>query len=211
MSRFFDELKRRRVYQSAAIYAVAAWGLAQVVDFIAERLFLPDWIPTLTAIVFIVGFPVAIFLAWTFDIGSSGIRRTGAASIRGVASLSIAVVMLVGGTALIYSVVWPSRGAPDVKMDEAPLNSIAVLPFSTFGDASNDEYLSDGIADEILYALSSLKDLRVAARTSSFSFKGKDMGIEEVSEALAPGASLTVKAPAGTRGVGGVVNANKAP
>ena len=79
MRNIFGELKRRRVYQSAALYAVAAWGVAQVVDFLAKRLFLPEWVPTVAAIVFIVGFPVTIFLSWTFDIGADGIRRTGPA------------------------------------------------------------------------------------------------------------------------------------
>ena len=183
MSSFFGELRRRRVYRSAAIYAVAAWGLAQVVDFIAERLFLPQWIPTLTAIVFIVGFPVTIFLSWIFDIGPDGIRRTGPGSIRGLASLSIATVLLVGGTALIYSFVWPRHDA-DFDVDVAPPNSIAVLPFSILGDDQGNGFLSDGIAEEILYALSSLKDLRVAARTSSFSFKNKGQPIADISRAL---------------------------
>jgi TolB-like protein/thioredoxin-like negative regulator of GroEL len=184
MRGFSDELKRRRVYQSAAIYAVAAWGLAQVIDFVSERLFLPDWIPTLTAIVFVVGFPVAIFLSWTFDLRGYGVHRTEAGSIRGIASLSIAFAMLFGGTALIYSIVWPGRDSNESVVIEAPRNSIAVLPFTTLGDVASSEYLSDGIAEEILYALSSLQDLRVAARTSSFSFKGKGLGIAEVSRAL---------------------------
>jgi len=184
MSGFSEELKRRRVYQSAAIYAVAAWGVVQVIDFLSERLFLPDWIPTLTAIVFVVGFPVAIFLSWTFDIRGDGIHRTEAASIRGVASLSLAFAMLFGGTALVYSIVWPRHDVSETAVIEAPPNSIAVLPFTTLGDVDSSEYLSDGIAEEILYALSSLQDLHVAARTSSFSFKGKGLGIAEVSKAL---------------------------
>jgi hypothetical protein len=118
MSGIFGELKRRRVYQAAAIYAVVAWGLAQVVDFVAERLFLPGWIPTLTAIIFVVGFPVAIFLSWIFDIGPGGIRRTSPGSVRGVLSLSIAAIMLVGGSALIYSIVWPRHDSAQVAAGE---------------------------------------------------------------------------------------------
>jgi len=179
---FFSELKRRRVYQSAAIYAVAAWGLAQVVDFLAERLFLPDWIPTIAAIVFIVGFPVTIFLSWVFDIGSDGVRRTGTGSVRGVVSISAAILMLIGGTALIYSIVWPRHES--TMLDAADANSIAVLPFTLLGDAAGAEFVSDGIAEEIIYALSSLRDLRVAARTSAFSFKGRNVGIDEIGQAL---------------------------
>ena len=183
MAGFFSELKRRRVYQSAVIYAVAAWGLAQVIDFVAERLFMPEWVPTLTAIVFIVGFPVAIFLAWIFDIGPDGIRRTGIGSIKGVGSIIAAVVMLVGGTALIYTMVWPRHEA---AIDEtiADANSVAVLPFRVQGQVTGNEYLSEGIAEEILFALGTLTDLRVAARTSSFSFQGQQQTASDISRAL---------------------------
>lgn len=105
MADLLSELKRRRVYQSAAIYAVVAWGLAQAVDFVAARLFMPEWVSTLTAIVFIVGFPVAVFLAWVFDIEPGGVRRVGIGSVKGLTSIVAAVVLLVGGTALIYAIV----------------------------------------------------------------------------------------------------------
>ena len=183
MTDFFSELKRRRVYQSAAIYAVVAWGLAQAVDFVAARLFMPEWVSTLTAIVFIVGFPVAIFLAWVFDIESDGVRRVGIGSVKGLTSITAALVLLVGGTALIYAIVWPRHEAVQAEMI-ADANSIAVLPFSLQGQQEGNEYLSDGIAEEILYALGSLTDLRVAARTSSFSFKGQSKTASEISKAL---------------------------
>lgn len=182
MAGFFSELKRRRVYQAAAIYAVAAWGLAQVVDFVAERLFMPAWLPTVTAIVFIVGFPVAIFLAWVFDLGPNGIQRTGIGSIKGVTSIVAAVVMLVGGTFLVYAVVWPKHDAA-VDAAVADANSVAVLPF-TFHGQPHDQYLSDGIAEEILFALSSLTDLRVAARTSSFSYRDQSRTAADITREL---------------------------
>jgi TolB-like protein/Tfp pilus assembly protein PilF len=183
MSGFFSELKRRRVYQSAAIYAVVAWGLAQVVDFVAERLFMPEWVSTVTAIVFVVGFPVTILLSWVFDIGPGGVRRTGVGSIKGLTSIVAAVVLLVGGTALLYAIVWPRHEVAQAEF-VADANSIAVLPFSLLGQTSGNEYLSDGVAEEILYALSSLTDFRVAARTSSFSFKGQDKTVREISKVL---------------------------
>jgi TolB-like protein len=183
MSGFFSELKRRRVFRSAGIYAVAAWGLAQVVDFVAERLFMPPWVSTITAIIFVVGFPVAIFLAWVFDIGPDGIRRTGAGSVKGVGSIIAAIAMLAGGTALIYAIVWPRY---ENMQDEiiADANSIAVLPFVLQGQTDDNEYLSDGIAEEILFALGTLTDFRVAARTSSFSFKDENKSAGDISRAL---------------------------
>jgi TolB-like protein/Tfp pilus assembly protein PilF len=147
---------------------------------VAARLFMPEWVSTVTAIVFVVGFPVAIFLSWVFDIEPGGVRRTGVGSIRGVTSIAAAIIMLVGGTALVYAIVWPKHAAEEI----AEANSIAVLPFSLLGQTSGNEYLSDGIAEEILYALGSLTDFRVAARTSSFSFKGQDKTVREISSAL---------------------------
>ena len=141
------------------------------------------WISTLTAIVFIVGFPVAIFLAWVFDIEPSGVRRTGIGSVKGRTSIGAAVNLLVGGAALIYAIVWPRHEAVQADLI-ADANSIAVLPFSLQGQHEGNEYLSDGIAEEILYPLGSLTDLRVAARTSSFSFKGQNKTAGDISKAL---------------------------
>ena len=150
MAGFFGELKRRRVYQSAAIYAVAAWGLAQVVDFVAERLFLPDWVPTITAIVFVIGFPVVIFLSWGFDLGKDGLRRAEPYSARGLLTISAALLMLIGGTALVYSIVWPRQQQSEALVHSSlDANSIAVLPFTMIGAEGESDYISEGIAEEI--------------------------------------------------------------
>ena len=77
---FFSELRKRKVVQAAAIYGAVAWGVTEVVVTVVEQLFLPQWVATLAVIGFVVGFPVAMFLAWTFDITSEGIRRTAVTS-----------------------------------------------------------------------------------------------------------------------------------
>ena len=73
---FFSELRKRKVIQAAVIYSAVAWGVAEVVVTVVEQLFLPQWVSTLAVIGFVVGFPVAMFLAWTFDITSEGIQKT---------------------------------------------------------------------------------------------------------------------------------------
>ena len=80
---FFRELRRRKVLQAAAIYGAVAWGVTEIIVTVTEQLFLPQWLATLAVIGFVVGFPVAMFLAWTFDITSEGIHRTAVSSRRG--------------------------------------------------------------------------------------------------------------------------------
>ena len=95
---FFSELRERKVPQAAAIYVAVAWGVTEIAVTVVEQLFLPQWVATLAVIGFVVGFPVAMFLAWTFDITSEGIQRIEIKSRRGQASIALAMVLLVAGT-----------------------------------------------------------------------------------------------------------------
>jgi hypothetical protein len=88
-SSFLKELQKRKVLQSAAIYGAIAWGVTEVLVTIVEQLYLPPWISTLAVIFFVVGFPVAMFLAWTFDFTTEGIHRTSVTSRRGAASMPV--------------------------------------------------------------------------------------------------------------------------
>lgn len=90
---FFRELLKRKVLQSAAIYGAVAWGVTEVVVTVVEQLFLPQWVSTLAVIGFVVGFPVAMFLAWAFDFTSEGVRRTSVASGRGKASIAVSLLL----------------------------------------------------------------------------------------------------------------------
>jgi hypothetical protein len=95
---FFAELRKRKVVQAAAIYGAVAWGVNEIVVTVVEQLFLPQWVATLAVIFFVVGFPVAMFLSWTFDITVEGIQRTTVTSRRGSASIALSLVLLVAGT-----------------------------------------------------------------------------------------------------------------
>jgi TolB-like protein/tetratricopeptide (TPR) repeat protein len=166
---FFTELRRRKVPQAAAIYGAVAWGVTEVVVTIVEQLFLPQWVATLAVIGFVVGFPVAMFLAWTFDITSRGIQRTSIASRRGMASIGLSMALLLAGTAGLYFLIKPSleNRAPRGNVAAAPPNSVAVMPFDYFGLNPEDSYLGPGLSDELRDQLGRVDGLRIAARSSS--------------------------------------------
>jgi len=166
---FFTELRRRKVLQVAAIYGAVAWGVTEVVVTVVEQLFLPQWVATLAVIGFVVGFPVAMFLAWTFDITSEGIRRTSVASRRGAASIGLSMALLFAGTAGLFFLIKPgldSRAPPDNVTTASP-NSVAVMPFDYSGSNPDDSYLGPGLSDELRDQLGRVAGLRIAARSSS--------------------------------------------
>ncbi|MDH3924134.1 MAG: hypothetical protein OET41_05960, partial [Xanthomonadales bacterium] len=157
--------------QTAAIYGAVAWGVTEVAVTVVEQLFLPQWVATLSVIGFVVGFPVAMFLAWTFDLTSEGLQRTTIASKRGKASIAASMVLLVAGTAGLFFLIKPalqSQGTNPGVISLAP-NSIAVLPFDSAGLALDDAYLGDGLSDELRDQLGRVSGLRIAARSSSIS------------------------------------------
>jgi TolB-like protein/tetratricopeptide (TPR) repeat protein len=183
---FFDELRKRRVLQSAAIYFAVAWGVVEVVVTIVEQLFLPQWVSTLAVIVFVIGFPVAMFLAWTFDLTASGLQRTTIDSRRGKASLVSAMALLVAGTAGLFFLI-----RPDLQVQERPsrstaipANSIAVMPFDNAGQDPNDSYLSQGLSDNLRDQLGQLSNIRVAARSSSIVAREQGLDAVTIAEQL---------------------------
>jgi TolB-like protein/Flp pilus assembly protein TadD len=183
---FFLELRRRKVLQAAAIYGAVAWGVTEVLVTVVEQLFLPQWVATLVVIGFVVGFPVAMFLAWTFDITADGIRRTEVGSRRGVASILVSLLLLVAGTAGLFFLIRPALQQREATLAPADIlpNSIAVLPFENTSPDSVDEYLSQGLSDELRDQLGRVKELRIAARSSSLSAKDRGMDAQESSSSL---------------------------
>ena len=145
-----SELRKRKVVQVAAIYGAVAWGVTEIVVTVVEQLFLPQWISTLAVIGFVVGFPVAMFLAWTFDITPDGIQRTHASSRRGALSITISIALLIGGTFGIFLLIKPAiqERTPEHEPDVLP-NSVAVLPFDNASGNPDDDYLSSGVSDEL--------------------------------------------------------------
>ena len=183
---FFKELQRRKVVQAAAIYGAVAWGVTEIIVTVTEQLFLPQWLSTLAVIGFVVGFPVAMFLSWTFDITSEGIHRTAVSSRRGKASIALSMLLLVAGTAGLFILIKPAldeSGPRDRPVDIAE-NSIAVLPFENAGANANDAYLSEGLSDELRDQLSRVPELRIAARSSSVAAVERGMDAKVASQNL---------------------------
>jgi TolB-like protein len=188
----FAELNRRNVFRVAAAYAVLAWLVIQVTDVAVPALRLPDWVPSLVFFFCLLGFPFALLLAWAFELTPDGIKPEKqvdrSQSISGrtgrkiefiiIALLAIAVVFLA-----IDRYVLDSGSAPSPAPDDA-YDSIAVLPFVNLSDDDNQEYFSDGLTEQLLNALAAIRTLKVAARTSTFAFKGDESDIRVVGEAL---------------------------
>jgi TolB-like protein len=187
---FFRELQKRKVVQAAAIYVAVAWGVTEIVVTVVEQLFLPQWVSTLAVIGFVVGFPVTMFLSWTFDFTSDGIQRTAVLSRRGKASIALSMLLLIAGTAGLLFLIKPTIDEEETRDRPVTVaeNSIAVLPFENAGGNAGgnarDAYLSDGLSDELRDQLSRVPELRVAARSSSVAAVERGMEAKDASESL---------------------------
>ena len=180
---FLDELKRRRVIRALTIYAVVAWALIQVADVVAPHIGMPGWTVTLVIYLAAIGFPVVLVLSWIYDFTASGLHRSP------IRSGSNTRLMLAGMAVLIVAVglaVLLTRhyAGSRLRPRGASVASIAVLPFVNISADPEQEYFSDGLTEELLNALAQIPDLHVAARTSSFSFKGKNVPVAEIARAL---------------------------
>ena len=175
---FFAELKRRNVYKVAIAYIVGGWALSQGIAQVLPVFDVPNWIIRLLVLLIILGLPVALVLAWMFEITPGGIKRTedlDVATQQSKKSRAWIYVVLVGATVSIglfflgrYSALNSASPAPTSE------KSIAVLPFVNMSADKNDEYLSDGMTEELINVLAKVQGLRVPGRTSSFAFKGKN-------------------------------------
>ena len=183
---FFAELRRRRVGKVAIAYGAIAWAVTKVSSVVVPALHLPEWLVTAVVVFLLVGFPVAMVLAWVFDVGPQGIERTEpianappSTQVRLRMAYAAVVLLLMAGLGyLLYE-----RGFGRAHANQ-PHDSIAVLPFTNLsGDASRD-YFSDGMSEELLNLLARVPGLKVASRTSSFAYKGRNLDIREVGREL---------------------------
>src|SRR5713101_6247462 len=192
MKRFFAELKRRHVYKVAIAYAVVAWLLMQVASQIFPFFEIPNWAVRLVVLLLVIGFPVALILAWAFELTPEGLRRTevaDAAPTRPSAHRAwIYVVTIAGAIAIgLFSIGrFTSRNkvVKESTVPELPEKSIAVLPFVNMSSDRENEYFADGLTEEILNRLTQISELKVPGRTSSFVFKGKNTDLRQIGAAL---------------------------
>ena len=175
---FFAELRKRKVVQAAAIYGAVAWGLTEVIVTVVEQLYLPQWVATLAVIFFVVGFPVAMFLSWTFDLTADGVERTAISSRRGTTSIVFSMVLLIAGTAGLFLLIKPEIDVRETATADVDIESqsVAVLPFDYSGPDPADSYLGSGLSDELRDQLGRVDGLLIAARSSSVAAleKGED-------------------------------------
>ncbi|NNF61509.1 MAG: tetratricopeptide repeat protein [Gammaproteobacteria bacterium] len=188
----FAELGRRRVLQTALIYAAAAWSITEVLSFLIEALpVFPEGSKSFVAILFVVGFPVTMFLAWRFDIGPGGVRRAQTSSAEGRLTIVAATALLIGATAGLFYLVYPSvvgleeSGTAQRENRERPAkNTIAVMPFENASQYVDDDYIPKGLSDELRDQLGRIGGMRVAARSSSVIFQNQTLSAPEIAMRL---------------------------
>ncbi len=188
---FFAELKRRNVVRVGLAYVIVGWLLAQVAEFAAENFGAPDWVLKMFVIFVVLGLPMALFFAWAFELTPEGImlekhvEREESITHQTGRKLDF-VIIAVMAIALIYMVADKFIGEPEItEITETAVpedKSIAVLPFVNMSD--DKDYFADGLSEELLNLLVRIPDLKVAGRTSSFSFKGRNEDLRLIGDAL---------------------------
>src|SRR5262245_52793713 len=185
----FAELKRRNVYKVAIAYAVVAWLLMQIASQIFPFFEIPNWAVRLVVLLLVIGFPVALILAWAFELTPEGIKRTEDVDVsksirrktgRKLDFLIIAVLLLVIAGLLFQ------RLHPNVSraVSSSPEKSLAVLPFENLSEDKANAYFADGIQEEILTRLAKIADLKVISRTSTQRYQSKPGNLAEIAKQL---------------------------
>ena len=193
---FFAELKRRNVYKVAVAYAVVGWLLVQVATQVFPFFEIPNWSVRLIVLGIVIGFPIALVIAWAFELTPQGLKRTedvdlaAQGSRKSHAWIYVVIVGAAFSIGLIFVGRYTARNTAGAARTEAatgssiPQKSIAVLPFENLSDDKGAAYFADGIQDEILTKLASIADLKVISRTSTAKYKSKPEDLKTVSQQL---------------------------
>jgi TolB-like protein/Flp pilus assembly protein TadD len=190
---FFAELKRRNVYKVAIAYIVAGWALSQGIAQVFPVFDIPNWVIRLIVLLIIIGLPIALVLAWMFEITPQGIKRTEAADAMPVSAKPrkyIWIYVVIIGALVSIGLFFLGRysavnGAP--RQSEAatvPDKSIAVLPFDNLSRDPDNAYFAEGVQDEILTRLAKIGDLKVISRTSTEKYKSAPANLREIAQQL---------------------------
>ena len=187
----FAELQRRKVFKVGAAYLVVAWLAVQAASIGFPAFDAPPWVLRVFILIALLGFPIALVMAWVFDITPEGVKLD--ASTTGSKRLFAAAILLIA-----LALGWYFYGQPSFRRGDAatpalastaaaiaaPGNSLAVMAFDDLSPAHDQGYFSDGMAEEILNALARVKELKVIGRSSSFQYKGKNIGAVQIGQAL---------------------------
>jgi TolB-like protein/Flp pilus assembly protein TadD len=181
MTGFFEEVKRRKVYRVAAAYIIVAGGIIQILSATFPAWELPGWSLRLVILLLLVGFPIALILAWAYDITPQGIRATPETTAPRTGRRRNIIMLIATGVVISAATgffLMPRLAAH--KVDK----SIAVLPFENLSDEKENAYFADGIQDDVLTNLSKISDLRVISRTSVMQYRGRPTNLREIGKAL---------------------------
>ncbi len=188
MTSLISELKRRNVFRVTAAYAVVAWLIAQMADIGLESFGAPEWVMKTLLLLLIIGLPIAVVLAWAFEMTPDGVRReTDVADSQAAAPKTgrkLDFIIIGCLTIALAYFVYESRDGNDTGSQVVIEKSIAVLPFINIGGSAEDDYLSDGLAETLLHLLAQIEEIQVAARTSAFKFKDTNEDVRIIGEQL---------------------------
>jgi TolB-like protein/tetratricopeptide (TPR) repeat protein len=180
---FFTELKRRKVFKVGAAYLIVAWLAVQAASIGFPAFDAPPWALRIFILIALLGFPIAVVMAWVFDITPAGVKLdAGASGTKGLFAVAVLLIVLALG--------WYFYGQPSFRKGDvttpsvADRNSIAVLPFANMSGKTEEDYFSDGMTEELLNVLAKVPQLKVVARTSVFQFKDKGGDIREIGRKL---------------------------
>jgi TolB-like protein/tetratricopeptide (TPR) repeat protein len=190
----FNELKRRNVFKVAVAYVIVSWLILQVVGSIVPIIEAPEWVSKAILIFLLAGFPIALLFAWAFELTPEGVKKesevdrskstTEKTSSKINTIIIVSLVLIIGGMIFERLTLKESEVNSKISDEVTNLRSIAVLPFLNLSSQKDHEYFSDGLTDTILHKLAQLPDLRVAARTSSFKFKGQNKDMRDIASQL---------------------------
>src|SRR5437879_9450592 len=189
MKSFFAELKRRNVYKVAVAYIVAGWALSQGIAQVFPVFDVPNWIIRLIVLLIVIGFPIALFLAWAFELTPEGLKRTEDADlvaqprVKSRAWIYIVIAGALFSIGLFTLGRYGFREKPS-SSNEALAKSIAVLPFGNLSRDPDNEYFAAGIQDEIITRLAQISDLKVISCSSTQRYKGSAENLRQIASEL---------------------------
>ncbi|PYK76283.1 MAG: hypothetical protein DME42_00460, partial [Verrucomicrobia bacterium] len=185
---FFSELKRRNVYKVAVAYAIVGWLLIQIATQVFPFFEIPNWGVRLIVILVVLGFPVALIIAWAFDLTPEGLKRTEEADREQVSSSRSRtwIYVVISAAALSGGLFFLGRytASNENKLGKVPAKSIAVLPFENLSEDKANAYFAAGIQDEIMTRLAKITDLKVISRTSTQQYQSKPGNLSQIAKEL---------------------------
>ncbi len=189
---FFSELKRRNVFRMAALYVVASWLVLQVADVLVGVLGVPDWTMRFVLMLLLIGLPFALIFSWVYEMTPEGLKlerdvvREESVTAETGRKLNVVLISLLVAVLVVFAVdrLLPEHEGARPQQDTPVDASVAVLPFSDLSPARDQQYLADGMTEILLHRLAQVPELKVAARTSSFAFRERQVDVREIGESL---------------------------